>query len=481
MALGNISFVQEPISDSTTSPVITNWTPMIGYMVYQDDISGLFYFKLILEVRLDDASGTLIGKIKQRRNGYSDDINNNRARAFFDLRDIVNSQLEDTVADVGTPTKSIHTLGANTATLPFSQNNNQLKTIYVKAYQEYSSTASAVPSEDTSPTVNDTKFYISASLDLNTARGTADFQDTAFSSYSLSGSTKLFLSDVQEQGFDLAVSGSTGRLNYVQSTDYHTVGFLNGVTDLASDAYYIGIKFYDSSGNVINSPGGTAIEYIPNTNANGGANPDTEVNTNPERLLYFGCGPANLEAQSRETEARPSGFSNWAFYTIQAYDSNAVTPKSEPYYFINQDGSCKGFKVRRLAWRNSLGCYDYFNFKKKSTQTLEVKRDNYSSMLGNFNNDLYSYDNFKRGKTTRQTTAILRETLNTDWITEADAVLLENLIMSTNVNIIENADTDYTVPVIITDSSFVKKTVANDKLIQYTINIEYANPINTNS
>ena len=29
-----------------------------------------------------------------------------------DVRDIVNSQLEDTVADVGTPTKSIHTIGS---------------------------------------------------------------------------------------------------------------------------------------------------------------------------------------------------------------------------------------------------------------------------------------------------------------------------------------------------------------------------------
>ena len=481
MALGNISFAQEPVNTTSKVPVITNWTPLIGYMVYQDDISGLFYFKLVLEVRLDDASGTLLAKIKQRRNGFADDITNNDARAFFDLRDIINTQLEDTVADVGTATKSIHTVGANTATLPFSQNNNQVKQIFVKAYQQYSDSASSIPTEDTTPTVNDTKFYIAASLDLNTARGTADFQDTAFATYSLDGATKLFLSDVQEQGFDLAVSGTTGRLNYVQSTDYHTIGFLNGVSDFASDAYFIGIKFYDSSGNVINSPGGTAIEYISNTNANGGANPDTEVNTNPERLIYFGCGPANLEAQSRNTEARPSGFSNWSFYTVQAYDSDATTPKSALYYFVNQDGSCKGFKVRRLAWRNSKGCYDYFNFKKKSVQTINVVRDNYSSMLGNFNNDLYSYDNFKRGKTTRQTTATLRETLNTDWITEEDAVLLENLIMSTNVNIIENADTDYTVPVMVSDTSFVKKTVANDKLIKYTINIEYANPINTNS
>jgi hypothetical protein len=78
-------------------------------------------------------------------------------------------------------------------------------------------------------------------------------------------------------------------------------------------------------------------------------------------------------------------------------------------------------------------------------------------------------------------TAILKETLQTDWISETDGELLEKLIMSTNVYIVENTDTTYTEPVMITDTSFIRKTVANNKLIQYTIKIEYANPINTNS
>ena len=53
--------------------------------------------------------------------------------------------------------------------------------------------------------------------------------------------------------------------------------------------------------------------------------------------------------------------------------------------------------------------------------------------------------------------------------------------MSTDVYIVENADTEFTQGVMITDSSIIKKTVANDKLIQYTIKIEYANNVNTNS
>ena len=110
-----------------------------------------------------------------------------------------------------------------------------------------------------------------------------------------------------------------------------------------------------------------------------------------------------------------------------------------------------------------------------------MNRNNYSSIIGRFNASKWYYNNTMRGKKSRQVTAVLKETLNTDWITEDQAYLLEKLIMSTDVYIVENEDTEFTQGVMITDSSIVKKTVANDKLIRYTIQIEYANPVNTNS
>ena len=164
MGIGIISFEQEPTNTADKVPVITNWNPMIGYMVYQDNISALFYFRLILEVRLDDAAGTLIAKIKQRRNGYAPDNNGatQRARAFFDLRQLINSQLVDTVFDqnqTGIPFQTIHRIGKNDAAKPFSVNGDnrtdetQIQTIYVKAYQQYSASATDIPSEETVPTV----------------------------------------------------------------------------------------------------------------------------------------------------------------------------------------------------------------------------------------------------------------------------------------------------------------------------------------
>ena len=133
MALGSITFEQEPTNAADKVPVITNWNPLIGYMLFQDDISDLYYFRLILEVYKGTSvvAANLLAKIKQRRNGYSPDNAGatQRARAFFDLRDIVNSQLVDTVFDqnqTGIPFEPIHTIGSNTGVLAkiYSQNGD---------------------------------------------------------------------------------------------------------------------------------------------------------------------------------------------------------------------------------------------------------------------------------------------------------------------------------------------------------------------
>ena len=477
MALGNISLPQKPVASASKVPAITNWTPVLPYTVKQTSISALYYFKFILEIRIDDGSGELLGKIKQRHNGYATVTD---VHTVFNVAEIINSQLEATYADQNSTADSIHTLGKNVAAKIFSHNYNQLKYIYVKAYQQYSSTINGVPLEDAAENATDSLYYISASFPLETARTAGEFfQGTTFQVFQTKDVNGRFLSDVQQSSGDV-VKTSVYR-NYIQDTDYHTVAFLNSETDFDSDIDIIEINYYDSSSVQIGS-----AQNITNANSTGGANPASaggEADTVAEKLLYFGCGPANLQAQSINTSARPSAFTDWSYYTIQGKDDTGTPAASTAlYYFIKQDTSCKGFKVRRLGWRNSVGCWDYFNFKMKSTQSVEVKRDSYSKMLGEFNSTEYGYNNFDRGVKNRNVEARLTEVLNTDFITEQDAQLLEKLIISDDVFIIENTDTDYTVPVIIRDSSFVRKTVANDGVrMQYTIQIEYANPLNTNS
>mgnify|MGYP003146962346 CR=1 FL=1 len=486
MAIGTITFEQKPISGTVELPVITNWTPIIPYAVKQTSIVDLFYFKFILEIRLTGAAGTLLGKIKQKQNPYETGTAN--VTAVFDIRDIVNTQLSTQVVDYNAVKNTIHTLGENDAAKIFSLNTSQLITVYVKAYQQFSESATASPSEDTSSTVNSTLFYTPASLDLNVTRGTTRLQLDAFDAYQLNSSVKQLLTDVNKSYNERAILTApitNVYRNYVRTTDYHTVGFLNGEDDFDCQAWYWEIIYYSKPGSV------TGTHELVNDASNGGAKPissGTEVNADTERLIYFGCGPANLEASTvtpaggSSGDAKPSNNGSWTYYTIQGLNASSGTPKTDAYYFIKDDDNCKGFEIRRLAWRNSLGCWDYFNFKMKSTQTLKIDRDSYEAMMGEFSQDVYSYNNFEGGKKIRRTAAILSETINTDWITEEEAVFLENLMKATKVQLIENDYTTYTVPVLIKDTNFVKKTDVNNRLkIQYTFKIEYANPINTNS
>jgi len=117
----------------------------------------------------------------------------------------------------------------------------------------------------------------------------------------------------------------------------------------------------------------------------------------------------------------------------------------------------------------------------KSTQTVNIKRNTYETMIGNFERLIYSYDNFQNGIETRETTARITETLNTDFLDEAEVLLLEKLLVATDVNVVSNKYTTFTVPVTIKDTKYIRKSIENNKLMQYTITIEYAHPLNTNS
>ena len=80
----------------------------------------------------------------------------------------------------------------------------------------------------------------------------------------------------------------------------------------------------------IGSSGGATAHFFANSNANGGATA-SESNTAQEAILYFGCGTSNLQTQSLVTNARPSNFSNWAYYRIfgcTAADITDIIPSS---------------------------------------------------------------------------------------------------------------------------------------------------------
>ena len=79
--------------------------------------------------------------------------------------------------------------------------------------------------------------------------------------------------------------------------------------------------------------------------------------------------------------------------------------------------------------------------------------------------------------------------MNTGFVSEDDNVIFEELINSPEVYLLDGYQTDtgtsalnqYIKPVRITTSSFTRKTVANDRLMQYTFEIEKSNTLRTQS
>ena len=109
------------------------------------------------------------------------------------------------------------------------------------------------------------------------------------------------------------------------------------------------------------------------------------------------------------------------------------------------------------------------NFELKSTDKIDVSRNKYSKVIGIFNKSKYRYSNWDKGQAVRETSAIRKETLNTGYLDPEQASLIKECLLSTDVYVVQNVDTQFTQSVLVTDSSYIKKTVANDKLIQYSI------------
>jgi hypothetical protein len=77
--------------------------------------------------------------------------------------------------------------------------------------------------------------------------------------------------------------------------------------------------------------------------------------------------------------------------------------------------------------------------------------------------------------------------MNTDFVNEAESEWFEELINSPEVYMLEGYQTDLTQPVLnnyvtpvrLTTSSYIRKTIANDKLMQYTFEVEKSKTLRT--
>ena len=271
---------------------------------------------------------------------------------------------------------------------------------------------------------------------------------------------------------------------YARLTDYGTFSFLNflnvgtnsfqvGTDDATINMVkYLNITLYNSSGSIL----GTAIEIL-STGTNGGWN--TNNNSAHTRIMFAGVFPANLDGWSTVWDTHKA---NVSYYTIEAFDDEDNNISQT--YTINIIGNpCKGYEAIRLTWLNQYGTWDYYTFNKKSIKSLQTNRTSYTQQSGTWNGETFRINGYKGGKKNFRVNSKQLITVNTDFLIESEAVWFENLINSTEVYMLNGYDTysnianygmtnKFVTPVTLTTSNYVTKTKANDKLIQYTFNLE---------
>ena len=403
---------------------------------------------------------------------------NNAGVGIFDFRAIIESFVSaDNMAGLGSPYK-IHTASA-TLQFPvhiinkFSTNNNSvryLSIVFKTEYLDTTVTPNVITTDDTSDTSEEyTLFngYVKHSDRLKV------------------GGSNNFGYDIE--GFKLApislakYLSNAPTIQYANKNDYGTLSLMTIPT--INSLSYIKFTFTESDGMV-------TTDTIDNTDANGGFTTYTSDAKN--QILHIGCFPANLRNYSSTFEALITS-GNLSSYTVAAYNSSNVIISETVTINLNCP-TLKGFEPVRLTWLNQWGAWDYYTFNMKSTKMISTKGSTYEQLGGSWNENLYNPYGYKGGKKSFRVNAKEKITMNTDFINESESEWFEELINSPEVYIVndyisESSSPSLTIlspsiyinPVRLTTSSYTRKTIANDKIMQYTFEVEKSKTLRTQS
>ena len=402
---------------------------------------------------------------------------NNTGVGMYDFRPILESFVSpDNLAALGSEYKGAATTAIKTHPLhlvdKYSLNDNVVRYLKIRFTIEGSTTATGtvaqVGAEDDSVQYTLINGYLKYTDVINRdATGNFGFN------------TEIFQLGGGATGNQLLTNAPTTQ--YANINDYGTLSFMTtpktgDVSDTTLD--YFKIKLYDDSGSLL----GTDI-IIDNVDANGG-NTTWDSDTK-NQLLHLGCFPANLKNWSSIFLANTT---NLSYYLVEAFNISDLSISDRYTIYINCP-TLKGYEPIRLTWLNQWGVWDYYTFKMKSTKSISTKGSTYQQLEGTWNESIYLPNGYKGGKKAFRVNATEKIVMNTDFVNESESEWFEELINSPEVYILEGFQVDatlaspntYVTPARLTTSSYTRKTVANDKLMQYTFEVEKSKTLRTQS
>ena len=435
-------------------------------------VAGFTNVRFIADVYISDTTATSITATSVPTATFKT-TPNNAGVGIFDFRQVVENYVSaDNMAFNFSEYKTVSTTDDTPHPIhiidKYSRNKKTARWLNIEFKTQYTDANGDIQID--TPTVANDNYQLfngylkySDILTMGTAPNANDFGFN-LGNFNLSFSTNKFLTNAPAT-------------QYANLEDYGTLAFLSPNDNVS----YIKLIYTDSGGSPITN------ESVVRDFSNGAyASVGSEISN---RLLYFGCFPANLRNWSSTFNALVSaGTIQGGAIVVQAFDAtNAAISKA---YTINVNcPDLKGYESIRLCWLNQWGVWDYYTFTKKSARSISTKGSTYEQLAGTWNEAAYRVNSYKGGKKAFRVNATEKITMNTDFVSESENVMFEELINSPEVYILDGYQTDanfsalnqYVIPVRLTTSSFTKKTVANDKLIQYSFEVEKSKTLRTQS
>ena len=350
----------------------------------------------------------------------------------------------------------------------FSTNRNAVRYFKIKFLIEFATTANGTVTTAAYTAESDKIVMFNGVLYDNDIFKTLNYEFgyplNSYGLYANSNSTKGVLSNAPQT-------------QYIRENDFATLAFFNQISYSESgEAPVASAGNVDTIGDVLftfyaETGGALSTISIENNATNGGSGLTFHSYSNA-KIGYVGVGTANIVNAGGTLPA------TWHYYTVELRtDTNIII--SSAWKFYKQTEDCKGFETIRLTWLNKWGFWDYYNFTKKSTRNFTTERKAYKQVSGSWGGAKFNISDHTGGMKNYNTTINESITINTDYITESEALWLEELFVSNDVFILAKNSSDntgilrkYITPCRLVTSEFTRKNTANDKLIQCSFDIE---------
>ena len=191
----------------------------------------------------------------------------------------------------------------------------------------------------------------------------------------------------------------------------------------------------------------------------------TLTNDGGQNVDAFGIYPENLRAAGVD-------LTDWHYYKVYLIGEGG--PFSKTYVFYKVDTPCDTPTIR-LQWANTVGGVDYFDFTRSKELSYDYERKRYQKVIGTYADSSFTFNTYDRGVTERPVVATKGLQINSNWISAGEFTLLQTLILSNDVYIVQTDGSQ--IPVVVEDTSYICRDERAGRLWNLSLKLRYSQAV----